>query len=67
MPAGTTTLDEIEAGTTIGYVPVGADDARAIGIVQEVTEIDVIVSPPDDPETEERVPFDYIEAVEPPT
>lgn len=70
-------MTTIEAGDKIGYHPVGAPDARVVGIVKchypperglinpkpdDPNNIGVIVTMPDDPGIEERVPYDRIEA-----
>lgn len=61
-----TTDDHFDRGDEIGYHPVGADDVRAVGIVKGhyggVATVGVIVSPPDDPGIEEKVPFDRIKS-----
>lgn len=57
-------IGEIEPGDKIGYHPVGDDDVRVVGIVDRVRDRfgDVVVTMPDDPWIEEKVPFDRIEA-----
>lgn len=62
----TSKLHGVGPGDTIGYHPVGEDDVRQVGVVKSVdaTARRFVVTMPDDPGIEEKVPFDRVEAVE---
>lgn len=60
---------DIEPGDEIGYHPVGAEDTRQVGIVKRHyggnVDVGVIVTLPDDPGIEEKVPYGRIQAHSP--
>lgn len=70
-------MNALEPGDIIGYHPVGAPDARQVGIVKhhygfgrglrhpepgDPSNVGVVVTLPDDPRIEERVPYEQIRA-----